>query len=259
MPENKIINYLIITLLLLNLACQSEDASETTPNTTKPKPEASVNLSTEYKPQNFELPKELSFGIDKNDFLFERFYPVGASNNGVFAYISEPDGEATGFYFFNFIIKDSKSDKILWKYTIDEKDALEGVTLKDIWKDNYPKFHEQLTKYKIMPLKDVKLLHLPTVKAPIFDIKTNIIYSDDKSGWGIQTVNELKFILKKSATEREIFKKDFTDDMIINIKTQGCIPLGHQNYALIYSSERIGYEGPPNTLNIDALVFNLDK
>ena len=50
------------------------------------------------------------------EFLEDKFYPIGWSKDGKFAYFVEPADEACGCYFGTFVIQDLKTDKVLWQH-----------------------------------------------------------------------------------------------------------------------------------------------
>jgi len=253
--------FLTLLSLFVLSACQSESETDENVTDTSARLEAGFNFSDgDYSPQAFDIPAELPYGINPEESLYGKFYPIGASKSGLFAYICEPADEATGFYFFDFIIKDPASGKTLWSFSIDEKDALEGVTITNIWKEKKTLFQEKLAEYKVYPLQNKKLQNIPSTQDPIFDVNTKITYNDDKTGWGIQMVNKVKIeILQNGKSPKLLYTQSYDNDLTINVKVHGYIDLGNQNYALLETEEHIGYEGPPNVLNLNLIPFSLQK
>lgn len=59
--------------------------------------------------ERYFVPSELKYCPQSDEYLFDKFYPIGWSKDGHFAYITEPADEAAGLYFFKFRIQDRKS------------------------------------------------------------------------------------------------------------------------------------------------------
>ena len=70
----------------------------------KEDPEAEP-VAAEEVMEAYSCPSELKFCPQSSEYLYEKFYPIGWSKNGLFAYIIEPVDEAAGQYFFKFVIK----------------------------------------------------------------------------------------------------------------------------------------------------------
>lgn len=250
MIQKNIFAALIIFTSLL-FSCQSEADKETD------KTDADNKNETEKLSElTYTIPQELKLNISEEKYLFDRFYPIGISDEA-FAYIIEPADEATGYYFFNLIIKKIKSGEVLWTFRIDEKDAFENTGIHEIWARNKALFIEKLRKFEIKPKQDFSLGKLPKKTTPKFDAKINRTYAEKANGWGIQNISSAEIELRHEGESITVYEEKFPDALTVNVKLHGYIKLGKHTYALIFSDERIGYEGPPNVLTIKLIPFSL--
>ena len=99
----------------------------------------------------YSCPSELKFCPQSSEYLYEKFYPIGWSKNGLFAYIIEPVDEAAGQYFFKFVIRNMINDKEVWSWTPD--DEPETGNVRQMWKDYGMTFTGKLNEYKIIQQK----------------------------------------------------------------------------------------------------------
>ncbi|GIU81169.1 MAG: hypothetical protein D6687_10185 [Acidobacteria bacterium] len=106
--------------------------------------------------QAHEQPKLLKFEefteMEKEKSLIvEKFYPIGWSKDGKFAYLVEPADEACGCYFAKVVVQDLRSDKKLWSYSyVGKEGAKESIDT--FWKSNKKKISQKLRKYGIIAL-----------------------------------------------------------------------------------------------------------
>ena len=83
----------------------------------------------------------------------EKFYPIGWSKDGKFAYYTEPPKNEADGYFARLVIQDLRTNKILWEHMYPEEGELiseEDETIATFWKRNQALFSRQLTKHKIV-------------------------------------------------------------------------------------------------------------
>ena len=115
------------------------------------------------KTKSYEQPKRLILtGYEKiKRYTYggeaERFYPIGWSKDGKFAYYAEPATEECGCYIGKLVIQDLRTDKILWTHDFegDQFDATEDEiqplnSIKTQWKENQKLFSRKLAQYKIV-------------------------------------------------------------------------------------------------------------
>jgi hypothetical protein len=81
----------------------------------------------------YAKPSRLMLKGDENEvkeeetgqLLREKFYPIGWSKDGKFAFLVEPPDEACGCYFAHLVIQDLLTDKILWERKYEGEEAVE--------------------------------------------------------------------------------------------------------------------------------------
>jgi hypothetical protein len=99
--------------------------------------------------------------------LTESFYPIGWSRDGRFAYIVEPADIACDCYFANLVIKDLKTDTVLWDFdyrstAFYEKDNT-PKSLLAFWRYNQRLFSKKLREHKIRQTTGIRLESLPII------------------------------------------------------------------------------------------------
>ncbi|MCR5456252.1 MAG: hypothetical protein K6F33_14815, partial [Bacteroidales bacterium] len=113
-------------------------------------------LPAETVKEAYSVPAELKYYKDSDEYLFQKFYPIGWSKDGKLAYVIEPADEAAGLYFFKMKIQNMISDKDVYTWEPDEDP--ESGSVRQMWKDNQMTFATNLNEHKIIPQKDIKLL-----------------------------------------------------------------------------------------------------
>lgn len=133
----------------------------------------------------YAAPSRLFLNGDKNSakeeaegkLLREKFFPLGWSKDGNFAYLVEPADEACGCYFAHLVIQDLKTDKILWEHKYDG-DGNRKESLKTYWKKNKKEISAKLAEHRIVAQKQFEIIEsaIPYGKDWINpDLKVNII------------------------------------------------------------------------------------
>jgi len=92
----------------------------------------------------------------------EKFYPIGWSRDGKFAYYKEPPQEESSEYVGIILIKDLRADKIIWEHLVSRflenlKEGEPEPSIEVLWKENQKLFSRQLAKHKIIPFSDFKI------------------------------------------------------------------------------------------------------
>jgi hypothetical protein len=93
--------------------------------------------------------------------LIEKFYPIGWSKDGKFAYALEPPDQACGCYIFELFIRDLEHDSILWHYFYmsDANGSQLGqegrkhkvyTDIGHLWKGESSYFTEKLSRFDII-------------------------------------------------------------------------------------------------------------
>jgi len=221
--------------------------------------------NTFQKRSSYPLPAEVKYVFaekDENGFssLNDRFFPIGWSGDGKFAYALEPADEACGCYFFSIYVQDMATDKILWKWEFDNSDDPEKQTdLSKIWKQNSTFFTNKLNEFKIQPVSYSKLSSFPILKGDA-TLTCAISNSFNENPLGFINIRETKLYLKSNnKTEKKIYHKNFRPEKEeysyqLSNAVVGYLKNPFENrIAIIYSPLYRGYEGPPNVYRIEPI------
>ena len=101
------------------------------------------------------------------ELTFERFFPIGWSRDGKFAYSFEPDPGECDCYLAKLLILDLKADRVLWSFDYDS-DSLEEAkkegkpySFETLWIGNQKLFSEKLREHGIETQTKVLLSAFP--------------------------------------------------------------------------------------------------
>lgn len=204
--------------------------------------------------------KNAEYEGENGHLLREKFYPIGWSKSGAFAYYVEPADEACGCYFGKLIIQDLRTDKILWERFYNSE-QLPTNTLKKYWAKNQKEFSRKLTHYGIKAQNKFDL-QSSSIKYQK-DVLTPEIKIDTKADDGEMTVSGSVIIqlISKAKGRKTIFEKKFDPkkvDSFRDAETSGSLLSPFEARAAIVMVEtHRGYEGPPNITRIRIIGTNL--
>jgi hypothetical protein len=217
-------------------------------------------LPAEYVKQAYTAPAELKYYNKSDEYLFQKFYPIGWSKNGLFAYVIEPADEAAGQYFFKLVIKNMISDKEVYVWEPD--DELENGSVKQMWKDYNMTFAEKLNEYKIIPQKDIKLLgtEFTTDNGKYKVTIENKMETDPDYGFEVVKTTNIH-IKSQELGSKQIYsytEKDFNP--CLGRIVQGVIKSPYENRVAVFVREELrGYEGPPNVIQQFLVGADLER
>jgi len=197
--------------------------------------------------QEYKVPKELKYSNHTPEFLYDKFFPIGWSKDGKFAYVIEPADEAAGLYFFEIIIQNIISDKIEWQWKPLEN---EKGSVTQMWTDNYKLFQKKLNDYGI--IQNEFKLEKPNFKHN--DVDYNVILESETAvneDYGFDVMIGAKIFLKsKQLGSKQVYdykEKDYSLTLAQIIA--GVLISPHEDrIVVILKKERSGYEGPPNVI-----------
>jgi len=253
---------LIIAISAMNFSCSWFNGEENGKNDSSAEIiDQDINNQNQgegkYVAGDYRIPNELIYNEQANDFLIDKLYPIGWSNDGKFAYIVEPADEGSGFYLFELVVFDLVNNKITWSWKPDESE--EG-DLETTWKENYEHFKETLNKYEVSQETEFELKKGETTFKGneyqiVLDTKT-----ETEPDFGFDVVKELKISI--TSTEigiKEIFNhkgKDFS--MVVGAFVPGyLLSKNNGRVIVICQLERWGYEGPPNVVYFELIGSDL--
>jgi len=209
---------------------------------------------------NYIIPSELEYSNHaKEDFYYNKFYPIGWSEDGLFAYISEDADEGSGYYFFKIIIQNLINDKIEWEW---EPVYSESGDINSIWTENYTMIENKLKEYKIIQTKNFSLGKTNfTNSGKQFNIKLNNKTSTNQE-YGFDVINSTEVILSSPQLGYKIIYQNKEDDysLLLGQIVAGYLLSPHEErIAVIIKNERTGYEGPPNVIYYTITGSNLTE
>lgn len=253
---NKILTKAFLLLLIVSMfSCKSdENSGDNNQN------DSSTTQNTEVaKLADYDEPKAFDYISGKDDKLFDEFYPIGHSKEGLFAYIVEPADEATGLYLYSFVIQDLKTNKIVWSKKIDYDDRVETGSIKETWNKNYDKFKEKLNESKIIQAKKYKLERFPSADNKNTNLLFDLKYEEDSFGFGFDVVAKVTAKLTdNSGMSKQIYVEEYTESMILNVNSPGYIKMPETDYIVcIIKTQQRGYEGPPHPVSIKLIGTSL--
>lgn len=216
------------------------------------------NFDTETVTDEYFFPEEVTYNQSVSEVLVDKFYPIGWSKDGNFAYIIEPADEGLGNYVFGIIIINLVSNKILWDWYTDPV-VDEDLYREDIWKKNYDEFKKQLNINGIIQVRNIKLLD----KYFSYDKKDFVVRAETKTekdpDLKIELINHCNIFIKSpDLGEKQISSTDYEMSMILEQQIAGCILSPFEDrVVVILKSERWGYEGPPDVVEFELFGSNL--
>ncbi|MBX3287947.1 MAG: hypothetical protein KF855_01260 [Acidobacteria bacterium] len=201
------------------------------------------------------------------DFLTDKFYPIGWSKDGKFAYFEEQADEACGCYFGAFIIQDLKTDKILWEHRhIGDEIGAErdeavviGEERKQLWASKNAEFKSKLKQYGIQPAESFSRQTGP-IKTEADEIILSIDLTrtdaDPLIGFPYNLVRIVGKAVSAKKGEKVIFEEKLkgNDTLygingVIDAQIFGHLLSPFESRAAVILVEVVrGYEGPPHTI-----------
>ncbi|MCQ2252138.1 MAG: hypothetical protein MJZ61_01675 [Bacteroidales bacterium] len=217
-------------------------------------------LPAEVVKEAYTVPKELKYYKESDSYIFEKFYPIGWSKDGHFAYVVEPADEAAGLYFFQLVIRNMISDKdvYVWK----PEDEMESGSVRQVWKDNQMSFAAKLNEYKIVPDNNIKLLgtEFNTANNKYKVTIENKMETEPDFGFEVVKTTNI-FIKSPELGVKQIFSYTENDaNICLGRIVQGVIKSPfEERVAVLVRTEECGYEGPPNVIKTFLVGSDLER
>lgn len=221
-----------------------------------------ISINAQNKPLKslYAEPSRLMFpGDEKEDAEFENgrllrehFFPIGWSNDGKFAYYSEPPDEACDCYFADFLIQDMRNDKVLWTFHFEGKIG-GNDSIKTLWRKKRREFSRKLAQYGIVAGNRFDLQSSPLdyrKDALTLKLIQNIEIED------IFAVGDVRVDLlssqkgSKTIYEQKYKTKDYSSLQSAEIGGVLISPFEARAAVVIVETHR-GWEGPPNVTQLN--------
>ncbi len=242
--------YLFVLLIVLGIAATG------CKNDKKKKSAASASAS-EFTEQDYFFPPELYYYQARTNFMVDKFFPIGWSEEGNFAYITEPAVEGLDVYVFELTIINLISGDTLWHWVTPPD---EDLVREEVWKNNYNQFKTILNKYHIVQDKTPKLLSpYFSYQGDDFSVELQTDYRK-QPGYGFEPVGHTKIIIRSPQRGVKIaYDKDAPANSIIITQTIAGVMISplDDKVAIVLQQERPGYEGPPNVITFQIVGTSL--
>lgn len=215
-------------------------------------------VSTEEIEQAYSCPAELKYSQQSDEYITEKFYPIGWSKDGLFAYIIEPADEASGQYFFEFVIRNMISDKVVFSWK--PEDELEEGNIKQMWKDYNVTFSQKLNQYKIIQQEKPQLLGTEfSYKDNKFKVTIeNKMVTDPDYGFEVVKGTTIYIKSPELGTKNIYSYTEKEQVLCIGKIVQGVLLSPFEDrVAVLVKTEKCGYEGPPNVIEQFLVGANL--
>lgn len=201
------------------------------------------------------------------ELIIERFYPIGWSKDGKLAYYVEPGDEACGCYFAKLVIKDLRSDKVLWQFDYDSselQDTLKNRTpesLAALWRYRRDLFNSKLREHNIVARGRFALLSFPAAYEG--DQLSADLRTKETSGEQLYGVisNAVLQLSSKRKGRKTIFEETYKADegSPLDMKVLGYLQSPFEpRVAVVMIAVWRGYEGPPHTTHVTIVGASLD-
>lgn len=209
---------------------------------------------------NYWVPAELKYSNhDDESFLYDKFYPLGWSKDGFFAYITEVADEGSGYYFFKISIQNMINDKIEWEW---EPAYTEDGTIDAVWSENKKLIMNKLVEYNIIQSKDIVLgTKSFTYLNKQYNLKI-ITDTQENEGFGFEVIKSTTVNLTSPQLGTKTIYENTEDgySMLLGQIIAGYIQSPYEDrIAVILKNERWGYEGPPNLIYFTIIGSNLTE
>lgn len=242
----KITTFTILFLLIFAFGCKTGQNN------------SGEDLDTETVSDEYFFPEEIIYNQSISEVLVDKFYPIGWSKDGNFAYLIEPADEGLGNYMFGIVIINLVSDKVLWDWYTDPT-VEEELYREDIWKKQYEDFSTQLNKYGIIQVRNIEMKDTYfTYDKKDYVVRAETQTEEDKD-INIELVNHCDIYIKSPELgEKLIASLNYEMSMILGQQITGCLISPFEDrVVVILKNERWGYEGPPDVVEFEVFGTNL--
>ena len=229
-----------------------------------------------YYPVPVQLAASKNFGFNSCSLcLIEKFFPIGWSKDGNFAFATEPVDEACGCYYFSLEIINLAKDSFVWYFSYNsEEGGFEnnnkdsGATHKQylkrqqIWQGEYARFSKKLNQFKIIPSVSSSFEKFPM---PVNNEKIDLSLKEslkfhgadfNDSAW----CDSVVLIKNNSVHAQQLVRVEYNYRAPLDRPVEGYLKSPYENagvIVLVYEQE--GWEGPPEIYVYHIIGFSLYK
>ena len=104
--------------------------------------------------RSYPVPKRIEPGAAEETtltFILGKIYPIGFSDDGKFAFVTEFEGPSMAPELSEFvvIIQDLVTDEIVWRWSSMSGETFDEETLRRVWRENQETISTEMARYKI--------------------------------------------------------------------------------------------------------------
>ena len=193
-------------------------------------------------------------------FVKDKFYPLGYSLDGKFAYIVEHDTDPADFLHIETFIQDLITDKILWSDSFRVENNSGNIDFKTFWKKKQTEIEQQLTVNGIYP-SDIQIkIGTHTYKNDIFTLSSKITTRYAKDWASNFVTSSTLYIHSEKRGSKHINKKIYKDNSHLLAREPMAFLAtnrGIKRVAILVGAVSRGWEGPPHNLTYEVIGANL--
>jgi len=207
----------------------------------------------------YKMPTELKYSLNDENFLNDKLYPIGWSQDGKFAYIVEFADEAIGYSVYEFNILNTINNSNIWQF---RTGLGNNNKLDTIWNSNIELVKQKLIENKIIQQENLELgkvsfKHNNKDFKIMLENKTKI-----NEEYGFDVITESKISLTSKLLGTKIiydFQEKGYSMVLGQIVTGQIMSPFEDRIIVILKNERWGYEGPPNVIYFTLIGSNLTE
>jgi len=256
MQDNKLTAALLLAFFVLAvISCQPEQKKDATDEPagqeqTEEQQETDKEEQKEETPktQTYSIPDAMPYYKKSDEFLTDKFLPIGWSKNGNFAYITEYADEACGCYSMQMNVVGPQAKDTLWTFQFESMDYKK--TLPGLWEEERELFRKKLNEFDIIQQEDFEIQDPKfSVNGQKYDVSLKTeTEKDPYFGFDVVKAGKVSLVTPDGKEHVRTFTEP-SPSMILDAAVHGVIKSPYQKrIMIIYKRERRGYEGPPHVV-----------
>jgi len=248
------LNLLVFFPIFLIFSCNSDSTKvgeKTLEELQKANLEAKIGI--------YQKPKSIKYSSNDDNFLSDKFYPLGWSQDGYFAYITELADEAMGCSVFEFNILNTINNTNVWKFTAQIEN---NTDLDTVWKINSDLIKKKFSEFKIIQQDEIELgkTSFNHNNKDFKIVLTNETQTNKEYGFDVITATKISLSSQQLGTKLIYDYKEVGYSLILGQLVVGQILSPFEDrIVVVLKNERWGYEGPPNVIYFDLIGSNLTE
>jgi hypothetical protein len=217
------------------------------------------------KPLNLYFANLRSFkpyqsSFKQEPFAEDRFYPLGYSNDGKFAYIIEHNTDPADIVYIETFIQDLITDKILWHNNYRVENYKIRPNFQIFWKQRSQEIEKKLDYYNVKPGTIMLQTAKHFYKDDSFSLSSKVAsyYSKD---WGSRFLTTSSIYIHSKKRGRKTINEKFykKGSQTLSRKPMAFLPLAKNSkrVAILVGTLTRGWEGPPHNISYEIVGANL--